>query len=381
MQGEYRPCCSESVYQHSEQFQPSEFLRIMSPRDKAWDDHRLQAEQVTEIFLLGLPHHQRQADRMRECSQSLKFGWITDPISGQKKLKLAEARFCRVRNCPVCQWRRSLMWVARFYDSFPRIYANHPEMRYILLTLTVKNCRVLDLRRTIQDMNAAWDRMTKRKVWPALGFVRSLEITRSKDGTAHPHFHCLLAVPPSYFGRNYLSTAKWVQLWQSCLRVDYTPICDVRIVKPKDYSKDHGLTVWRHESELERFELGLDSVRNAVLDGTQEMNPYDAVHDAIKPTPVEVLLSAITEVIKYAVKPADMVADPDWLLEMADQLRHSRAVALGGMFRDYLSDDEPKNLVTENSDATKANPGGVFFGWREDPRFAQYKRKKNSEAA
>ncbi|WP_170869787.1 protein rep, partial [Shigella sonnei] len=26
------------------------------------------------------------------------------------RLRLREAHFCRVRHCPVCQWRRSLMW-------------------------------------------------------------------------------------------------------------------------------------------------------------------------------------------------------------------------------------------------------------------------------
>ena len=88
------------------------------------------------------------------------------------------------------------------------------------------------------------------------------------------------------------------------------------------------------------------------------------------------MLSAITEVIKYAVKPSDMIADPGWLLDLSDQLRNARAVALGGILRDYLSEQEPEDLVTENTEANKENPGGIHFGWREDPRFAQYKRKR-----
>ena len=266
------------------------------------------------------------------------------------------------------------MWVSRFHCAFPRIYADHPQMRYLLLTLTVRNCSILQLRETITEMNRAWDRLTKRKSWPALGFVRSLEITRGKDGSAHPHFHCLLAVPPSYFGRNYLSTAKWASMWADALRVDYTPICDVRIIKPKVWAEH------RQNSPLGVQEVMMDETRAAITaphhyNQGGGVTTYQADLDAIKPTGWEVMLSAITEVIKYAVKPSDMVADPDWLLELSDQLRNARAVALGGILRKYLSEDEPEDLITENPAQVEENPGGIHFGWREDPRFARYKRK------
>jgi hypothetical protein len=31
---------------------------------------------------------------------------------------LSASRFCRVRTCPVCQWRRSLMWKAKAYQEY-----------------------------------------------------------------------------------------------------------------------------------------------------------------------------------------------------------------------------------------------------------------------
>lgn len=371
MQGECRPSCSESLYPNSGQVQPADFLRVISPQDKPWDDHKYISEEVSEILDQGLPHHQRQAARMRQCAQSLEFGWVIEETeTGLLRLKLKAARFCRVRHCPICQWRRALMWVARFYHRFPKIYADHPELRYVLITLTVRNCAVSELRDTIRDMNAGWQRLTQRKSWPAVGFVRSLEITRGRDGKAHPHFHCLLAVPPGYFGKAYISTAKWAAMWQEALRVDYTPICDVRAVKPKPWEK------LRRESPLGVQEVMLDEIRTEVLHQADSgIRSYDAWHDAIKPTACEMVLSAITEVIKYAVKPSDMIADQLWLLDLADQLWNSRAVALGGLFREYLSDEEPENLVSEDGEGLQKNPGCVHFGWREDPRFAQYKRK------
>jgi plasmid rolling circle replication initiator protein Rep len=253
------------------------------------------------------------------------------------------------------------MWVSRFYHAFPNIYRDHPDWRYLFLTLTVKNCSIYELKDTVNDMNAAFKRLTERKTWPAFGFLRSLEVTRSKDGTAHPHFHLLLAVPSGYFvGRKYISTAKWAAMWQECLRIDYTPICDVRIVKPKDYSHLRGKTIWDNP-ERESFEIGMDEnlipIRQTNFPQTEQ----------IKPKPYEYIFSAIKEVIKYTVKPSDMVANPGWLLELSDQLHKMRAVTVGGQFKDYLREDEgetDQDLVAETNTISE-NEGGVYFGWRE----------------
>lgn len=365
-----RLSCVESLLQLSAQ-EDRLFLVDLSPKDKPWDVHRLQAEDVAGLLAYGLPHHQRKALRMNQCANVLEFGRSLDSF-GAFKLKLKTASFCRNRECPVCQWRRALMWVARFYRAFPKIYADHPEWRYVLLTLTVRNCPVSDLRKTVTGMNQAWQRLIQRKTWPALGFVRSLEITRSKDGQAHPHFHCLLAVPPSYFGRNYLSTAKWALLWQECLRVDYTPICDVRIVKPRDYSDMRGHTAWE-SPEREAFELGLDEVRHAVKDEALDMQRGDSESESIQISVCDYLLSAIVEVIKYTVKPSDMVRDADWLYELSDNLRNLRAVALGGELKKYINEVEPSDLVkAEDTEPAFKNSGGLFFGWREEKRLAKY---------
>lgn len=371
--------CSGSVSDTCQDEQ--DYLSDLSPSDKPWDTHKAQAVKVADALASGHELHQRQAQRMRECSKVLEHGWVIESTeTGVCRLKLKSAQFCRVRHCPICQWRRALMWVARFYHAFPKIYADHPKLRYVMLTLTVRNCRVSDLRQTIGDMNKGWQRLTQRKLWPAVGFVRSLEITRGKDGLAHPHFHCLLAVEPGYFtGRKYLSTAKWARAWADVLRVDYTPICDVRIVKPRDVSDLRGTTKWP-TPEIEDYQLGLDAMRLGVVDEADAVGvPFGPLDQErhFQPTKADMLLSAITEVIKYAVKPDDMLADPEWLRSMADQLRRVRAVAVGGIFRDYLSDDEPENLVTEESDG--ANNGGVFFGWRE--RVERYQRLSHAKCA
>ena len=308
-----------------------------------WDTQKDYAQQVQRILETGSKANQKQAERVKTCCERLEWGWVDTEKGAVLRLKSCDC--CRFRWCPICQWRRSKMWVARFFDIFPRIYTDYPKMRYILLTLTVANCPITELRQTVDTMNQSWHKLIKRKAFPALGFVRSLEVTKENDtydkktkklirkgriGYAHPHFHVILAVSPSYFGLNYLSTEKWAQLWQQSLKVDYVPVCDVRIVKPKPVSESSS------ESE-------------AALNG---------------------LMAAITEVIKYSVKPSDMVKDSDWFLELVEQLHKTRAISLGGIFKQYLSENDLNNESGESGESE--NAGGLWFGWREYFRRYQY---------
>jgi plasmid rolling circle replication initiator protein Rep len=322
-----------------------------------WDTRKQFSTEVGDILSTGEPHHQRQAKRIASCAEFLHFCWVHRDEAVELQFK--GAYFCRVRNCPICQWRRASMWIGRFLEAFPRIYAAYPTMRYVLLTLTLKNCPIVELRPTVQHMNNSWHRLTKRKSFPALGFVRSLEVTKETDtydkktkqlirkarpDYAHPHFHILLALPPAYFSRGYLSTADWAQLWKEALKIDYTPVCDVRIVKNK-------LTA-------EQVAKGLDSETDAVLGG---------------------LRAAIVETIKYTVKPSDMVQDDKWLLSLVDQLHRVRAVALGGIFKEFLKEIEEEDFDVgaddqENAAAETEDGKGLFFGWRKPVKRYQLRK-------
>ena len=50
---------------------------------------------------------------------------------------------------------------------------------------------------------------------------------------AHPHFHALLLVKPSYFkGQGYIKQGDWVEnVVESFLRADYLPSVNVKAVK------------------------------------------------------------------------------------------------------------------------------------------------------
>lgn len=275
------------------------FLSDYSPRDASWDTQRTFTDSVGGIYQTAA-EFERYALRMASCSGLLRFGWSTLMETGETRLRLRSAQFCRVRHCPVCQWRRTLMWQARFYQALPKIVADYPSSRWLFLTLTVRNCAIDDLGETLTAMNSAFQRLKDRKEFaPVQGWVRATEVTRGKDGSAHPHFHCLLMVPPSWFTRDYVKQARWVELWRDCLRVNYEPNIDIRAVKTK----------------------------------TGEVVANVA----------EKLQSAVAETLKYSVKPEDMANDPEWFLELTRQLHKRRFISTGGALKNVLQLDRETN--------------------------------------
>ena len=181
-----------------------EYLRDYAPSERPWDVHRSQADGVTEIYRVGGDEFSRYAARILKCSLILDYAWIEDARTreaGVLRFKLRSAFFCRVRTCPVCQWRRSLMWFGRFAKALDQVLANsRTSISFIFLTMTVQNCEVEELRSTLRMMALAWRRFIMRKEFLNIrGWIRTTEVNYGKDGTAHTHFHVLLMVNNSSF--------------------------------------------------------------------------------------------------------------------------------------------------------------------------------------
>jgi len=291
-------------------------LSDLSQRDKPWDKHRANCDVTAGYYRSS--EFGRYAERMSECSGLLDFRLVPEAKDGAYRLKLSSAKFCKVRHCPVCQWRRSLMWKAKAYRILPRVVEDYPKYRWLFVTLTVKNCAITELRETLAWMNKGFKRLSELKAFPGEGYIKTTEVTRGKNppGSAHPHFHILTLVKPSYFGVNYLSQAKWIQMWQKSLRIDYKPILDVQALKPQDS-----------------------------------------------------LVGLLAEVIKYSVKESDLTTDQDWFLELTRQLHHMKAIAVGGVLRDYMREleQEPEDLIGEDNQGD-VDEGHLYFGWKRNKK-------------
>lgn len=277
-------------------------------RERPWREKKLANEMLSLAYA---DINQSKAERLVMCANFLHFKIKTDDTK-----KLGHMNSCRVRLCPMCAWRRSLKVHAhtkQILDAMKDDYA------YVFLTLTVRNCTGEQLSETIDQMMAAWQRLTQRKAFRTAvkGWYRGLEVTHNTDwrdksyDTYHPHFHCLLAVNKRYFkSAEYLTKDEWTALWRKSLKLDYDPVVYVQKVR-----------------------------------GTTS--------------------AAVAEAAKYTVKDGEYIIPDDWdltvdtvrILDAA--LEDRRLVAYGGVMKEWhkklnLDDEVDGDLVHVDADETAA---------------------------
>lgn len=163
-----------------------------------------------------------KAARVAACA-----GWLAfEPPTDSSPMRLTKAEFCRVRLCPMCQWRRSLKIFAQASQIIAAANASRQGgYAWVMLTLTQRSVDAAALPAELTRISKAWQRLTQRNAFKKAvkGSMRCVEITHGKAGY-HPHIHALLAVNPSYFKHSsYLPRAEWAALWQQAARLDYVP--------------------------------------------------------------------------------------------------------------------------------------------------------------
>lgn len=204
-----------------------------------WKGRKIDSELLGEsYFRLGMVS---KAIRVQQCSSWLEFKEFTD---GTKKLHKSD--FCKVRLCPMCSWRRS----KKVFGQVSKVmdYMELKEKyKYIFLTLTAKNVPGEVLSDEIDKYFYAFKLLVARKEFKKVvkGWFRCFEVTHNwQRDDYHPHFHIVLAVDEDYAQRDkqYIPHSQWVQLWKSCMGIDYDPSVKVNMIKPigdneKDYKK------------------------------------------------------------------------------------------------------------------------------------------------
>jgi hypothetical protein len=105
-------------------------------------------------------------------------------------------------------------------------------------------------------------------------------------------------------------------MWQQSLRADYAPIIDIRAVQKGDD-----------------------------------------------------LAELIPEILKYQTKESDLTADREWLLELTQQLHKTRAIAIGGVLRDYMRElgEEVEDLTDEEA-GERGEKNVLTFSWDGDEK-------------
>lgn len=250
--------------------------------------------------------------RLKQCSTELHFR------VSEIGRKLMYVNSCRVRLCPMCQYRRSLKMYRELRIVFDLIKERYPRSKFLFLTLTVKNMGAEDLADSLKHMQVGVQKLFRGKDVKKiiLGTVQSLEITYNRESKEyHPHYHVLIhTVSNLYFGRNYIKQNEFVEKWKKALRVDYTPVVDIRVFRPKD-------------KETEGRELA--------------------------------------ELVKYSVKPSDYLNGKMGLKEkqevvgcLDNVLNNRRLINFTGTFRTIrreckMKDQEDTNLIDELTEEEK----------------------------
>jgi len=292
-----------------------------SGKDKPWNSRKRQSLGVAESLeqCKGL---KKLAMNIAECGSRLIFKACPQ---GHEK-KLSTANFCRLRDCVMCQWRRSL----KLSHQVHRLGCGHLEKHKsdipLFLTLTVPNCSADDFPKTLSLMYGAFKNMfIKVKIKRAVrSWFRGLEVTYNEESdTYHPHFHVLLMVSKHYFdrGRNYyIDREDWLLMWQYATGMNDITQVDIRR--------------WRKRRNSEN-----------------------------------VMGSVAFEAAKYMVKPSSYLKEvekgyfyvaPKVMKTLHDGLRGRRLVGFGGVFKKLRKelqqeDVEKSDLVHIDEDSRECN--------------------------
>lgn len=251
--------------------------------------------------------------RVDTCHNYMRF--LTDRDLEKKRLQFANS--CGQRFCPTCSWKKSKKDALKI-SVLTSAIKDREGLNFLFLTLTSPNVSAEDLSSEIKKLNLAYSKMFKRdKIKKAVvGYIRKLEVTTDQNpiitkelykrkkkyfanrglkvgdanpqyNTYNPHFHCILAVGKSYFGKNYIKQDEWLDMWRE--------------------AKD----------DMTITQVKVTAVKN--LDDTKE----------------EVTSNPILEIAKYTAKDSDLFTNQDVFDTLYLALKGRQLIVYSGIFKDY----------------------------------------------
>lgn len=202
-------------------------------KDNKRKESNLQLTQVASELIENerINLSKKRLKAIEECGTFLQFA--TDKEIQNRKL--FTANFCGNRYCPICSRNKSLK-DAKDVKIITE-YLRDLGFEFLFATFTAPNCSQEELKEEITAYNKALERMFKRQKYNFIkGYIRKLEITYNDDkqsksyGTFHPHFHVLIAIDKSYFGRKYVSKQEWLMDWKKAMRDSSITQVDIKKV-------------------------------------------------------------------------------------------------------------------------------------------------------
>ena len=210
-------------------------------KERPWRLHKMNSLKLHSLYGKALRVDdsvitENRLQSLEQCGDNLLFS-----VNDKNEKRLKGANFCRLRTCPMCNWRKSLKMFGQTNKIANIILEQLPTTRFLFVTFTVKNCDADKLSQTIDMMNMGFKRLTDKSKKLAitnkfknnmLGYIRAMEVTYNQEkDTYHPHIHCIFALKAGYFTHGYIKKSDWQYIWGECCKTEYEPIVKVQTIK------------------------------------------------------------------------------------------------------------------------------------------------------
>jgi len=183
-----------------------------------WDDLKKRnlafAERVSSF-------DSKLAQRVEECADIVKFKECANGF-----LAFKSARFCRVRGCPMCEWRRSRR-VAKMVANAVKNFEGKPSNNWQQITLSIHPVPVCELSHAIDELCDGFSRLSRLKIWKIKGGFRFIHL-QWMENMVQPSIQFLGLCPAGMTGKNYISRDKWTRLWAQSIRLESVPGVDTQ---------------------------------------------------------------------------------------------------------------------------------------------------------
>lgn len=203
-------------------------------------------------FYLGINGEATQkSEQIKNCGNRLAFETFENE---ENTTKLASANFCKHRLCPYCAWR----WHIKMSKLMQRTFEIIGEKNFHHIVLTIPNIKFLTKEFLLQLREKA-TKMIKKEL-KCNDFMISFEITISKEGTFHPHFHCLCILNDNRPTRKFIQT-KWAEI-SNC--GNNFAICDIKKCTDNKISQELTKYILKFENSDEINDKKLYIINKAI---------------------------------------------------------------------------------------------------------------------
>jgi plasmid rolling circle replication initiator protein Rep len=182
---------------------------------KVWQNLKTRSELLSTRLQKVAPKY---AERMRDCCSKIKF---LECPNGYMRFK--DARFCRVRGCPMCEWRRSRYVAKVVCRASVATLEQYPKLHPILFHFPFLECDANQIKQSLNTLKMGWGKLSSLKLWKAkckshvcLTAINLVPDTQKISIS----MHCIAFMPSSFWtGASRTSQKMLSQTWQESLRV------------------------------------------------------------------------------------------------------------------------------------------------------------------